>query len=454
MTLKISISGVRGIYGETLDDEIIKKFGVAFARFAGSGTVLVGADTRRSGSAVKAALFRGLRFDGKIKIIDVGCLPTPTVQVLARALGADGAVIVTASHNPRQWNGLKFVRPDGIFLPPEDAQRLLTLYQEVSAADLERTREGRLAVETKFDAGDIHLEKIKKIVDLDLLKRSGLRVVLDTCCGAGALLTGRLLDCLDVPYLQVNSAPDIEQCGRPLEPTAENIAGLGQQVREFGADIGFAQDPDADRLAIVDETGAAVGEDYTLCLLAEYMLDLLRQGRVAGENKLCTNLSTTRIIDDVAAKYGAEVIRTRIGEVNVSVAMKKNRAVAGGEGNGGIIIPAVGYGRDSLAGIALLLQYLAESKRKVSELIAGNPRYFMHKTKLDCTSAQQVADILAKLRARYAAEKLDTQDGLKVTFADGNWLHIRASNTEPIIRIIAEAETKARAQALCAAALD
>lgn len=448
MTLKVSISGVRGIYGETLTDEIIKKFGIAYARLIGGGTVLVGADTRVSGAQVKTALFRGLRFDEKVKIIDIGCLPTPTVQVITKALGADGGVIITASHNPRQWNGIKFVRSDGIFLPPEEAQKLINLYEQVTAEDLEKSREGRLDIETNFNVGDIHLEKIKKIIDADLIKSAGLRVVMDTCCGAGSLITKKLLDYLGVEYLQVNGEPDLEKCDRPLEPTAENIAKLGEKVREFQADIGFAQDPDADRLAIVDENGRAIGEDYTLCLAAEYMLGLLQAGKISGENKICTNLSTTRIIDDVAAKFGAEVVRTKIGEVNVSLAMKKNKAVTGGEGNGGIMVPAIGFGRDSLGGIALLLQYLAQSKKKVSELVNGNPRYYMYKTKIDCTSEQQVTDILTRIKNKYAQEKIDTQDGVKIIFSDGNWLHVRSSNTEPIIRIIAEAETIEQAKKL------
>jgi phosphomannomutase len=448
MTLKISISGVRGIYGESLTDEIVKKFGVAYARFVNGGTVLVGADTRRSGPRVKEALFRGLRFDGRAKIIDVGCLPTPTVQVLARGLNADGAVIVTASHNPAPWNGLKFVRPDGVFLPEDEAQKLLKLYEQVSAADLARTAEGRLDVQTDLEAGSIHLRKIQKISDIELIRQSGLKVIVDTCCGAGAALTKKLLDSLGVRYWQINGEPDLEKCDRPLEPTAEHLARLGEKVKEFGADIGLAQDPDADRLAIVDETGRAIGEDYTLCLAADYLLNRLRSGQLRGQNKICTNLSTTRLIDAVAAKYGAEVVRTKIGEVNVSLAMKRTDAVAGGEGNGGIMLPAVGWGRDSLAGLTLLLQYLAESQKKVSELVDSLPKYVMHKTKIDCVSARQADELLEKVKTKYAAEKLDLQDGVKIIFADGNWLHVRASNTEPVIRIIAEAETREKAKAL------
>jgi phosphomannomutase len=360
---------------------------------------------------------------------------------------------LTASHNPKQWNGLKFVRADGIFLPEEEAQKLIDLYYAVTAEDILKAREGRLNVETDVDMAQIHLKNVLNYVDQSLIKNAKLKVVIDTCCGAGAVITPKLLEALGVEYTQINAEPDIEKCGRNLEPIAANLQILGETVRATGAVVGFAQDPDGDRLAIVNEKGEAIGEDYTLCLVAEYLLALAAQGKVHGEKAICTNLSTTRIIDDVAKKFGAEVVRTKIGEVNVSLAMKRTKAVTGGEGNGGIMVPAIGFGRDSLAGIALLLQYLAESKKTVSELVAQNPKYVMYKTKIDCTSDQQVKDILAVLEQRFAQEKLDKQDGLKVIFADGNWLHVRASNTEPIIRIIAEAETTEKAQALAQQAL-
>ena len=221
-----------------------------------------------------------------------------------------------------------------------------------------------------------------------------------------------------------------------------------------GAVVGFAQDPDADRLAIVNEKGEPIGEDYTLCLVAEYVLSLAAQGKVHGEKAICTNLSTTRIIDDVAKKFGAEVVRTKIGEVNVSLAMKRTRAVTGGEGNGGIMVPAIGFGRDSLAGIALLLQYLAETKKNGFAIGgAESPNMSCIRRKSIVRRISRLRIFLSHWKKRFAAEKLDKQDGLKVIFADGNWLHVRSSNTEPIIRIIAEAETLEKAQALAQQAL-
>lgn len=453
MTLKISISGIRGIYGESLTDDVVRRFGIAYAKYLGSGTVLVGSDTRKSGPHIKDILFKALRFNPKIKIIDVGYVPTPTVQVLTKATNAEGGIILTASHNPKQWNGLKFVRADGIFLPEDEAQRLIELYHKVTDEDVLKAREGRVNVETDVDLAQLHIKKVLEYVNVPLIKKANLKVVIDTCCGAGSVVTPKLLDALGVAYTQINAEPDIEKCERNLEPIAAYLGRLGETVRNTGAVVGFAQDPDGDRLAIVNEKGEAIGEDYTLCLVAEYLLSLAAQGKVSGEKAICTNLSTTRIIDDVAKKFGAEVVRTKIGEVNVSLAMKRTRAVTGGEGNGGIMVPAIGFGRDSLAGIALLLQYLAETKKTVSELVAQNPKYVMYKTKIDCTSEQQVKEILQNLEQRFAQEKLDKQDGLKVLFADGNWLHVRASNTEPIIRIIAEAETLEKAQALAKQAL-
>jgi phosphomannomutase len=292
------------------------------------------------------------------------------------------------------------------------------------------------------------LDKIIDLVDLNLIKNSKLKVVIDTCCGAGVFAAPELLKRLGVEFVQINGEPELSKCQRGLEPLPENITALSDKVKEAGADIGLAQDPDGDRLAIVDERGVPIGEDYTLCLISEYLLKLRQAGKFSGENKICTNLSTTRIIDDVAQKFGAEVVRTKIGEINVSLAMQQTKAVVGGEGNGGIMIPQIGFGRDSLAGIAFILQYLADTKLKVSELVAGNPRYVMYKTKIECTSQEQVCAVLNKVKEKYFDEKLNDIDGIKVVFEDGNWLHVRASNTEPIIRIYSEAESQEKAKAI------
>ncbi len=448
MSLKVTISGIRGIYGETLTNEVACAFGIAYGRFLGAGKkVLIGADTRVSGPLVKAALLKGLQFSG-VSFVDAGILPTPSVQVLARSEGFAGGVIITASHNPGPWNGIKFVSPQGIFLKQADIDLIKKNYEAVDSADVNTALETDLVVSSAEELQQKHLEKILALVDVNKIKQAALTVVVDTCCGAGSILVPQLLKKLGVDFLQLNAEPNISKCDRGLEPIPANIVKLGEAVLKNKAVIGLAQDPDADRLAIVNENGKPIGEDYTLCLISDYMLSLKKTGRFSGANKICTNLSTTRIIDDIAKKNGAEVVRTKIGEVNVSEAMLETGAVVGGEGNGGIMIPSIGYGRDSLAGIAFMLEYLAVSGKTVSQLVAENPAYVMYKTKIECTSEAQVEDVLDKVKKYYASEQMNDIDGIKVVFADGNWVHVRASNTEPIIRVISEAETEVKAKAL------
>lgn len=446
MSLKITISGIRGIYGETLTEELALRFGLAFAKLIKQGKILLGSDTRASGPLIKKAIVQGL-LAKNIEVIDCGIVPTPTIQVLTKLEKAAGGVIITASHNPKQWNGIKFVSPEGIFLEQDKVDELVSYYEQITAAEMQQAA-GINYPEKIVDLAQNHLNKVLALADTELIKKSGLKVVVDTCCGAGSLIVPRLLKSLGINFVQINADPDITKCGRSLEPLAGNITELSQKVKELGADIGFAQDPDADRLAIVNEKGEAIGEDYTLCLLSDYMLKLNKLGKMPGAKAICTNLSTTRIIDDIAKKHQAKVVRTKIGEVNVSRAMKETGAVTGGEGNGGIMIPSIGYGRDSIAGIAFMLQYLAETKKKVSELVQENPTYRMYKTKIDCTSNDQVADILAKVKKQFAREEISELDGVKIIFKDGNWLHVRASNTEPIIRIITEAETLDKAKSI------
>lgn len=448
MSLKVTISGVRGIYGETLTEQVACSFGIAYGRFLGVGkNVLIGSDTRVSGPVVKAAFLKGLKFAG-VSFVDAGILPTPSVQVLVRSEGLAGGVIITASHNPGQWNGLKFVSPQGIFLQQGAIDTIKENLSAVTEAEVKTAENLELVIETDLQIQQKHLQKIIELVDVNKIKQANLSVVIDTCCGAGSIMAPQLLDKLGVKYFQLNAEPDISKCDRGLEPTPANIKGLGVTVLKQGAVIGLAQDPDADRLAIVNEKGLPIGEDYTLCLLADYMLALRKTGRFSGTNKICTNLSTTRIIDDIAKKNSAEVVRTKIGEVNVSQAMLETGAVVGGEGSGGIMIPSIGYGRDSLAGIAFMLEYLATSGKSVSQLVAENPAYVMYKTKIECTSSAQVADVLNKVKAYYINEQINDLDGIKIIFTDGNWVHVRASNTEPIIRIISEAETETKAKAL------
>jgi len=441
MTLKITISGVRGVYGEELTDDIAEKFAIAFGRFLGKGKdqkVVIGYDTRNSTPALREAVYKGLNSEN-IEIIDAGVVPTPVVQVITRMLKADGGVIITASHNPQQYNGLKFVRADGIFLNQQEASYLISLYEKIADEQLSKLASAR-DIDFQPELRQQYLKHLYQSFDMKNLKDSGLKLVVDAANGAGTIIDQEMLDELGLKYKIINEIPKGD-FNRSPEPTPENIKELSKAVVEFGADLGFAQDADADRLAIVDEKGQPIGEDNTLVLTADYILRTATDPRY---KIVVTNLSTTRLIDHVAAKHGARVIRTKIGEVNVSEAIKKHSAPIGGEGNGGVIMPSVGFGRDSLAGILAILSLLSREKKKLSEIVATYPQYFMVKDKIPFNSDSQLEIYLDKTRELYKNEVIDETDGIKITFQDGNWIHIRSSNTEPIIRIIAEADSHER----------
>lgn len=451
MTLKVTISGVRGIYKQDLTEEISKKFAQAFAQFIHPRTrVVVGSDTRISSPSLREAVFEGLKFFGCIPI-DIGVCPTPTVQIMVRELQADGGVMITASHNPKEWNGLKFIRPDGIFLNNTEAEHFIDIYYNKLE---KKAKEGHFIVEENTEAIKIHLKKVLKFVDISQIHSKKLKVVFDPANGAGCVIGQKLLAELGCEVIMINGEPKGDFNRNP-EPVQKNLIELCQAVKNHNADVGFALDADADRLAIVDEKGEPIGEDNTLALAADYILS--RKSKVGsrksevGSQKfdiIVTNLSTSRVMEDIAKKHGAKVIRTKIGEVNVSEELKKLNGVVGGEGNGGVMIPEIGFGRDSMAGISVILEYLANSGKKVSELVAQNPKYVMYKTKVDCSSDKEVKEVLAKVKDKYKGEEINELDGVKIIFKDGNWLHVRASNTEPIIRIIAEAPTAAEAEQL------
>lgn len=447
MTLKITISGVRGVYGEGLTNAIAEKFAMAFRSYLGKGKnqkVVVGYDTRKSTPNLREAVYKGLNSE-EIEIIDAGIVPTPVVQVMTRMLKADGGVIITASHNPKEYNGLKFVRADGIFLNEQEASYLISLYEKITDEDLSQISSAR-DIEFLPELRKKYLEHLYQSFDLELIKNSGLKVVVDAANGAGTIIDKEMLDELGLEYRIINDEPKGD-FNRSPEPTPANIQELSQTVRDLGANVGFAQDADADRLAIVDENGEPIGEDNTLVLTADSILSSVEDPRY---KIVVTNLSTTRLIDYVAEKNQAKVIRTKIGEVNVSEAIKKHNAPIGGEGNGGVIIPSVGFGRDSLAGILAIISLLAAEKKKLSEIIAEYPQYYMLKDKVPFNSNSQLDLYLQKTREIFKDDHLDETDGIKVTFKDGCWLHIRASNTEPIIRIIAEADSQQKSQQIIA----
>ena len=434
-TLKISISGVRGVVGQSLTPKLLTRFAQAFGTHTGSGTIVIGRDPRTSGEMVKHAVVSGLLSTGS-RVIDIGVCPVPTVQLQVRHRRAQGGIAITASHNPAEWNALKFIGPTGLFLDSGQARELLDIYHQgeytkVGGAEL-RT------VEEVEGATDLHIKSILDALgSLPQTKRK-LRVVLDSCNGAGSLVGPKLIEALGAEVIRLNTTPD-GSFPRPAEPLAENLGDLCRTVKEYQADVGFAQDMDADRLAIVSNEGEAIGEDYTLVLAILYVL-----GHEKGP--VVANLSTTSAVADVAQRFDCPVFLTKIGEVNVTDAMTQQHAVIGGEGNGGVIYPRINFARDSLVGMGLVLHLLAESGKSVTELLADIPRYTIVKEKMACPS-DRIPAVLKMVRQEFAKYPMDTRDGVKVIVPDG-WLLVRGSNTEPIIRVVAEARSEERARGL------
>ncbi len=444
-SLKTGISGVRGIVGDTLTPGLLVRFAQAFGTYVKGGQVAVGRDTRTSGEMVRAALIGGLLATG-CDVQDFGILPVPTLQIATAQRDHEGGIAITASHNPQEWNALKFIRSDGLFLYPYQAEELLNVYHQgefalVGEEDVGLVRAGDNALET-------HLEVLLDAADVDTIRAAGLRVVVDCCGGAGALLAPcllRELGCREV--IVINGEADGLFPHRP-EPVPRNLFQLEQAVRETRADLGFAQDADADRLAIVSEQGVAVGEEYTLALAAEV---------VASRNApvpLVANLSTSRMIEEVGQRYGCLVRRTKVGEINVVAGMQEEAAkvraagltddghwVFGGEGNGGVIDPRIHYCRDSHRAMSLILEGLARRGEPLSKWIADSflPSAIV-KEGVECPAAK-VQQALLALRNHYAdSGHVDETEGVRVSWPDRSWLHARASNTEPIIRLVVEAD--------------
>jgi phosphomannomutase len=432
-TLKISISGVRGVIGESLTPSLLTRFAQAFGTYVGSGTIVIGRDPRTSGEMVKQAVIAGLLSSG-CRVIDIGMCPVPTIQLLVRHHHAHGGIAITASHNPAEWNALKFVGADGLFLNSGEAREMLDIYHQgeytkVAGAEMRE-------VEEISGATDLHIQKILDVLGPLPQREKPLRVVLDACNGAGSLVGPKLLEALGAEVIPINVTPN-GLFPRPAEPLAENLGDLCAAVKEHRADIGFAQYMDADRLAMVSEQGTAIGEYYTLVLATLYVL-----GKELGP--VVANLSSTSVLQEVASRFNCPLFLTRIGEVNVTEEMQKQNAVIGGEGNGGVIYPRINFARDSLTGMALILHLLAETGETITELVNSFPTFSLIKEKVVCPS-NKISAVLRMLRHEYAGYPLDVRDGVKVILPAG-WFLVRGSNTEPIIRVIAEAasETKTR----------
>ena len=429
--LIISISGMRGIVGENLTPQNALAYGCAFGAFLRRHkpdkalTVAVGRDSRPSGQMVFSAVAAGLTASG-VSVIDLGICATPGVGIMVRQLGCDGGVIITASHNPIDWNGIKLLLDNGIAPPRAMAEAIIRGYHERLFSLTDSLHCG--TVSCNGQAPRIHTEKVLAVVNPALIGQRRYKVVLDSANGAGGVAGRYLLEKLGCEVVPMNIEPT-GLFAHPPEPTAENLTDLCEAVKAHKADIGFAQDPDADRLAIVDQNGRYIGEEYTLALAAAYMF-----GKQSGT--AAANLSTSRMIDDIAGAAGGTVIRTPVGEAHVAEAMLAHECIIGGEGNGGVIDLRVGPIRDSLVAMALVLELMAASDKSVGALADQIGGYVMHKSKYPA-DAQQAQAIIEKAKGVFADARVDTSDGCRFDLPDG-WIHIRTSNTEPIMRIIME----------------
>ena len=434
MTLKVSISGVRGT-PESLTKEVCEDFARAFATYlnettsSASRSIVIGADTRPNSEEIKAYIIYILSEFG-INCIDAGITPTPTIGVYIREKKLAGGIMITASHNPLPWNGIKMMRGDGIFLNEEQATKLINNFKNKTFKKGSAKGKTSILGDGAENAITLHINKVLNVIDAAPIKSKKFKVVVDPVNGAGYAAVPKLLEKLGCEVIMLHADPK-KAFERTAEPRPDALTKLCAKVKEIGADVGFALDPDADRLAMVDENGKALSEELSIVLATDYILG------TAKNKNVVVNLSTTMAMDDIVKKHGGKLIRTKIGEVHVSEKMKELNSEIGGEGNGGVIFPKVGFNRDSLSGIALILAYLASSNKKLSELVEPIPVYHAIKDKVIVSSNEDAAKLIEKTKEIFKNEKQDLTEGVKIIFADG-WLHVRASNTEPIVRIYGE----------------
>lgn len=448
MTLIKSISGIRGTIGGEPSNNLTPIDTVKYAAAYGSWIkqqrdkenyrVVVGRDARISGEMIQQLVMNTLVGLG-IHVVDVGLSTTPTVEMAVTLEHADGGIILTASHNPKQWNALKLLNAKGEFLNAAAGQEILNIADKDDFQFAEVDDLGEISKNEAYI--DIHIDEILELdlVDQEAIKKAGLKVVVDAVNSTGGIAVPLLLDALGVQTVKLFCTPNGQFPHNP-EPLKEHLGDLMSRVKEEKADLGIVVDPDVDRLAFVDENGDMFGEEYTLVAVADYILKNKKGNTVS-------NMSSSRALRDVTEKYGGNYFASAVGEVNVVEKMKAENAVIGGEGNGGIIYPELHYGRDSLVGIALFLSHLAEKNCTVSELRKLYPSYFMSKKKIELTPQLDVDAILKTIESTYATENISTIDGVKIDFSE-NWVHLRKSNTEPIIRIYTEAKSQNEADAL------
>ena len=448
MTLIKSISGIRGTIGgptgDTLNPLDIVKFTSAYATFISrksqgrSGKIVVGRDARISGEMVKNVVcgtLMGMGYD----VINIGLATTPTTELAVRMSGADGGIIITASHNPRQWNALKLLNSEGEFLTAADGKEVLDIADKEDFCYADVDHLGHYMEDASYD--DRHIQNVLdlELVDTDAIRQARFTVCVDAINSVGGIILPKLLERLGVGYKILNGNANGDFVHNP-EPLEKNLTGIMDEMKRHRYDLGIVVDPDVDRLAFICENGSMFGEEYTLVSVADYVLSHTPGNTVS-------NLSSTRALRDVTQQHGGVYTAAAVGEVNVTTKMKEVGAVIGGEGNGGVIYPESHYGRDALVGIALFLSLLAHKECKASELRRQYPNYFIAKNRIDLTPQTDVDAILVKVKEMYKDEQVNDIDGVKIDFAD-SWVHLRKSNTEPIIRVYSEASTMEEADAL------
>ena len=454
MTLIKSISGIRGTVGGAVGENLtpidVVKFTTASVRFMTAQndgkrlTIVVGRDARISGEMVDD-LIEGTLLGCGADVINVGLCTTPGTEMAVICNRADGGIIITASHNPRQWNALKLLNARGEFLNDAEGKRVLALAEDESFLYPEIDSIGRVLSREPFN--DEHIRRVLALplVDAEAVKARKFKVVVDAVNSVGGVVIPKLLRELGCEVVELNCEPTGYFAHNP-EPLPENLTEISQVIVREGADLGVVVDPDVDRLAFVSEDGSMFVEEYTLVAVADYILSHAKGSTVS-------NLSSSRALRDVTERHGCEYFASAVGEVNVVAKMKEVGAVIGGEGNGGVIYPELHYGRDALVGVALFLTYLAQKNMKMTELRRSYPAYFASKNKIQLTPAIDVDKVLREIKARYAGENVNDIDGVKIDFAE-SWVHLRKSNTEPIIRIYTEAKSMDEADALARRFMD
>lgn len=434
-TLMVSISGIRGIVGDGLDPNTIIKYTSAYAGFIGKGKVVVGRDARITGDMLNQIITGTLLSKG-LDVINIGICPTPTVQYTVKDLNADGGIAISASHNPNEWNALKLLNSTGQFMTPEENK---TMLEKLDDADRNYKRWDEIGKNSFYNEGmQNHVNAVlsMKYIELEAIRKRKFKVLVDCVNGAGAYVIPQLLKEFGCEVIELNC----EKSGifpRLPEPLPENLTETFKAVKESKADFGIVVDPDVDRLVLIANNGIPFGEENTITQAVKFILS-------KEKGSVVVNLSTTRGVEDVAKEYGCEVFRSKVGEANVVKKMKEVNSVIGGEGSGGVIYPAIHYGRDALVGIAITLQHLLEFDGKMTQLKDALPNYSICKKKVELLNIDP-DDVINKMRNKYNQEKINTEDGLRIDFEDF-WVHLRKSNTEPIIRIITEAKSPEEAE--------